>query len=182
MDEMIARHEKACGGFSAVVQQADGSWENPSPCTEWDARGVVEHVIGFHDVLLLRPLDAKPDRPKGDPVARWALTVSAISSALRGAVGGKEMATPAPSDADLSRLLPVLTTDVLVHTWDLARAVGVDPQLDPELCAISYAVVQPNDERLRASDMFGPAVPVSADADPATRLVAFLGRDPGWTA
>jgi len=44
------------------------------------------------------------------------------------------MATPAPSDADLSRLLPVLTTDVLVHHLDLARAVGVDPQLDPELC------------------------------------------------
>jgi hypothetical protein len=38
----------------------------------------LEHVIGFHDVLLLRPLDAKPQRPKGDPVGRWIATVRAL--------------------------------------------------------------------------------------------------------
>lgn len=39
--------------------------------TEWDARGVLEHVIGFHEVLLLlRPLGIRADRPKNDVPGR----------------------------------------------------------------------------------------------------------------
>lgn len=180
MTQVVERHIQACRGFSDIVARSVGRWERPSPCAEWDARGVVEHVIGFHDVLLLVPLDAKPHRPKGDPAARWAVTATAIGTAVR-AVSGD----PAPGSGgapDLGRLLPVLTADVLVHTWDLARAVGVDPGLDLGLCAISYEVVRPNDEQIRHSGMFGPAVPVPDDADAGTKLVAFLGRDPSWTA
>jgi hypothetical protein len=40
--------------------------------------GLVEHVIGFHDVLILRPMGAKPERPKNDPVRRWVLTHDAL--------------------------------------------------------------------------------------------------------
>jgi hypothetical protein len=51
MSDLIADHGTACSGFSAIVAHGEGSWTNPSPCAEWDARGVVEHVIGFHDEL-----------------------------------------------------------------------------------------------------------------------------------
>ena len=181
MDDIIDRHRKACEGFSAIVRLADGCWENPSPCSELNARDVVEHVMGFHDVLLLRPMETKPTHPKGDPVARWTVTVPAIFSAmdLASSVGSEEVSKS--SDLHLDRLLPMLTTDVLVHTWDLARAVGVDPQLDPELCEVSYETVRPNDERLRASGMFDPALAVPAGADVNSRLVTFLGRNPEWT-
>jgi len=43
---------------------------------------VLEHVIGFHDVLLLRPLGLKPDRPRDDPQLRWELTYQALEKAL----------------------------------------------------------------------------------------------------
>lgn len=181
MDETIARHRAACEGFSAIVGQADGSWESRSPCSEWDARGVMEHVIGFHDVLLLRPTGTKPSRPKDDPVGRWAVTVPAIDSAVERISAESGAADADRPPVDLGRLLPMLTTDVLVHTWDLARAVGVDHRLDPELCEISYELARSNEERLRAQGMFGPAVPVTEDADAPTRLIAFLGRDPEWT-
>jgi len=176
VNDLVSRHRRACDGFSAVVQQGDGRWDNPSPCPQWDARGVVEHVIGFHDVLLLRPMGAKPERPKGDPIARWAVTVPAIFSVLE-----RTSTEVLDTDVTIDRLLPALTADVLVHTWDLARAIDVDPRLDPELCVICYDIVRPNDERLRESGMFAPIVPVPDDADPATRLVTFLGRNPGWT-
>ena len=141
---------------------------------------MVEHVIGFHDVLLLRPAGTKPARPKDDPARRWALTVPAILATVDRPAGDDPAAVGEPDAPDLDRLLPVLTIDVLAHTWDLARAVGVDPQLDPELCQIAYQTVQSNDHRLRASGMFGTAVRVGEDADPPTRLIAFLGRDPTW--
>ena len=182
MDEVtVARHRKACDGFSLIVGQAEGHWTNSSPCPEWDARGVVEHVIGFHDVLLLRPLGRKPTRPKDDPVARWEVTVTAIQSAMDLAASpGSDEPAGSPG-SDLDRLLPMLTAEVLVHTWDLARAIGADPRLDPELCEVSCGVVGPNDESLRSSGLFGPAVVVPARADAATRLVALMGRDPQWT-
>ena len=33
---------------------------------------------------------------------------------------------------------------------------------------------------LRSSGHYGPRVPVPDDADPETRLVGFIGRDPHW--
>ncbi len=161
-----------------MVNQVGDRWDSPSPCPEWDARGVVEHVIGFHDVLLLHPTGTKPVRPRHDPGERWAVTVPAILSAID--PPDRLPVTDRASPPDLERLLPMLTLDVLVHSWDLARAVGIEPQLDPDLCLIAYRTARPNDRRLRASGMFGSAVSVAEDADPATLLVAFLGRDPAW--
>lgn len=182
MTEMVERHIHACDGFSDIVVKATGRWKRPTPCTEWDARGVVEHMIGFHDVLLLRPLGTKPQRPKEDPIARWAVTLAALCSTLRNNSDDRAAAQSDTSSPDLGRLLPVLTVEALVHTWDLARAIDVDPDLDLGLCEIAYEVVRPNVKQLRESGMFHPPVPVHDDADAGTRLIAFLGRDPSWTA
>jgi hypothetical protein len=40
--------------------------------------------------------------------------------------------------------------------------------------------MQANEEQLRSSGLFSLAVPVPNDVDPATRLIAFVGRDPAW--
>ena len=179
----VSRHGRACAGFGEVVGRVGERWGRPSPCPGWDARGVLEHVIGFHDVLLLRPLEAKPQRPKDDPVARWDVTAAAIMGVLGrygndvGAVPGG--AAPAGQPTDLVTLLPMLTTDVLVHTWDLARAADVPVILDPDLCERSLDAAR-RAPRLAASGMFAPPVDVAPHADITQKLVAFLGRDPGW--
>jgi len=182
MTGLIECHLDACEGFSRVVAQAEGRWERRSPCPEWDARGVVEHVIGFHDVLLLRPLEAKPRRPKGDPAEGWRVTQAAIGSALNRFADDPRPPVRDEPTGDLGRLLPALSAEVLVHTWDLARAIGVDPALDPRLCRLTLAVVRTNQRQLRDSGMFGAPVPVAEQADATTLLVAFQGRDPSWTA
>jgi uncharacterized protein (TIGR03086 family) len=180
--DVIDRHLRACDGFSFAVGNGTGRWDWPSPCTEWDARGVVEHVIGFHDVLLLRPLGAKPDRPKDDPMARWAVTVPAIASVLLGANDDLKVTVPDGPDMELARLVPMLTTDVLTHTWDLAKAVGAPVLADPDLCVDAYNVARRNIFSLQKSERFAPSVSVPEDADPVTKLVALLGRDPAWRA
>jgi uncharacterized protein (TIGR03086 family) len=182
MHGIVANHRRACEGFSTIVVQGGGSWANPSPCSEWDAEALVEHVIGFHDVLLLGPTRTKPTRPKGDPVARWSMTVSALDSAVETVASGTEAGRSGAVEVRLDRLLPMLTTDVVVHTWDLARAIDVDPQLDHLLCELTLQAARSRDEQLRASGLFGAAVPVPAEADACTRLVAFFGRNPEWVA
>lgn len=185
MDDVVERHRKACSGFDTAIAAATDkdTWDAPSPCTEWDARGVVEHVIGFQDVLLLSQLGVEAQRPKDDPQARWQATEEAIFTALA-QEGTLEQVVDVPGmgQSPVHRLLPTLTTDVLIHTWDLARAVGADVALDPELCRLGYERALPFDEVLRSSGMFGAKVAVAEDADVQTKLVAFFGRDPDWRA
>jgi uncharacterized protein (TIGR03083 family) len=174
MSDVRVDHRRACRSFSDVVAQGAGTWTNPSPCSDWDARAVVEHVIGFHDEFLLRPTGTEPSRPADDPIGRWAVTVSALELAM-------EVAAP---EVHLDQLLPALTGEVLAHTWDLAMAIGVDPQqyLDAELCARSYDVMRANEAQVRASGLFGAAVTVPDDSDAMTRFLALSGRDRGWAA
>jgi uncharacterized protein (TIGR03086 family) len=68
--------------------------------------------------------------------------------------------------------------DVLVHTWDLARATGQDESLEPGEVAAMFEGMEPMDEAIRGTGMFGPRVPVADDADPQTKLIAFTGRQP----
>jgi uncharacterized protein (TIGR03086 family) len=178
MKAPVDHHRRACAGFGEVVGQVGDRWGRPSPCTEWDARGVLEHVIGFHDVLLLRPFSAKPQRPKDDPVVRWQVTEAAIS----GLIGGRRdhvVEVPGDRVIDLVHLLPMLTTDVLVHTWDLARAADLPIDLDPELCQLSMAAAG-GSSAIAASGLYDPPVDVPADANIQARLVACMGRDPRW--
>ena len=166
MSDPIERHRIACDGFTRVANAVPAdAWSRPTPCADWDASALVEHVIGFHEVLLLRPMGVRAHRPRTGPAERWAATQAALFRALT-----------EPVD-----VLGALTTDVLVHTWDLAQAVGVPAELDEQLCADGVAALASNDLP-RESGMFGPAYDVAADADAAIRLVAFCGRDPAWRA
>ncbi|BCO35690.1 hypothetical protein [Mycobacterium heckeshornense] len=78
--------------------------------------------------------------------------------------------------------MPRLTRDVLVHTWDLARAVGADDRLDPNWCALFFGQLPAEPDALRASGMFAAPVAVDDDTDIQSRLLARLGRDPAWVA
>jgi uncharacterized protein (TIGR03086 family) len=68
--------------------------------------------------------------------------------------------------------------DVVVHTWDLARATGLDETLDADVVHDMLVGMEPMDEMLRASGQYGPKVDVAPDADEQTRLIAFTGRQP----
>jgi uncharacterized protein (TIGR03086 family) len=68
--------------------------------------------------------------------------------------------------------------DVVIHTWDLARAAGLDETLDADEVSQMLRGMEPIDDMLRASGHYGPKVAVPADADEQTRLIAFTGRQP----
>lgn len=179
-------HLAVCRRFGEAVRSADGKWDRQSPCGTWDARGVLEHVIGFHDVLLLRPLGLKPDRPGDDPSRRWELTVDRLREALRRdglfarVIDVPAVGAHAPTKLDAATLVPRLTQDVLVHTWDLARAVGADDHLDPEWCAMFFEKLPAHHDALSKSGMFAAPVAVDDNADTQSKLLARLGRDPCW--
>jgi uncharacterized protein (TIGR03086 family) len=180
------RHLRVCTRFTEVVYTVGNNWGCPSPCAQWDARAIVEHVIGFHDVLLLRPLDAKPRRPKDDPALRWAATNEALRvlfsrpGIFEGPVQIPAIGNNEATQLDTGALVVMLSQDVLVHTWDLARAVGVKDNLDPELCDFFLRRLPADPEDLAASGMFGPPMEIADNSNVQARLLARLGRDPDW--
>jgi len=71
-----------------------------------------------------------------------------------------------------------VTNDIFLHTWDLARATGLDETLDPDEVHSMLVAMEPLDEVLRTSGHYGPRVAVPDDADEQTKLMAFIGRTP----
>lgn len=71
-----------------------------------------------------------------------------------------------------------LCNDLLVHTWDLSRAAGLDDTLDPEEVRVAFEQLRPMEAAIRASGVFGDQVEVPADADEQARFIAFMGRRP----
>ncbi len=69
-----------------------------------------------------------------------------------------------------------MTAGTLVHTWDLARAAGIDERLDETAVLRAQQAVEPLGDAIRAGNTFGPAVEPPAGADAQTRLLCYLGR------
>ena len=70
------------------------------------------------------------------------------------------------------------TSDVFMHTWDLARATGQDETLDAAKCAELLDGMVPFEDAMRQSGQYGPRVDVPEDADVQTKMLAFIGRHP----
>lgn len=179
--EPAERHRVVAGGFGARVRGAS-DWHAPAPVEGWRARDVVGHLVGWFPEFLRSAtgieLAAGPPVEE-DPVAAWEVHASAVQELL----DGDSTATPFRHPIVGEMPLPVAidrfyTTDVFLHTWDLARATGQDERLDEQTCADLLAGMTPIEEVLRSSGQYGPAVPVPEDADPQTRLLGFIGRDP----
>jgi uncharacterized protein (TIGR03086 family) len=140
----------------------------------------VPYVIGRSGIELPTP----PER--GDDAAlapSWASFTSALQAALDDPdVAGRTFDAGPPGEMQVGQAIDRLVTgDILVHTWDLATALGEDVQLDPTLVPEMLAGMEPIDEVLRGSGHYGPKVHLAADdIDPQRRLVAFTGRDPDW--
>jgi uncharacterized protein (TIGR03086 family) len=69
-----------------------------------------------------------------------------------------------------------LLADTLIHGWDLARAIGDDDRLDPDLmeaCAAWFTAVE---DAYRSFGAIAARPELPPDADPQARLLAMFGR------
>ena len=175
-------HRAIVGRFTALVRGTDPArWDDPAPCEGWVARDVVRHLVTWLPAFLSG--SAGVDLPVGppvddDPVAAWTTLADAVQSLLDDpATAAAPVANPYIGAKTLTDALAMVwTNDVFLHTWDLARATGQDERLDPDRCARMYEGMLPMDEVLRGSGHYGPRVHVPDDADPQTKLLAFIGR------
>ncbi|HEY2195430.1 MAG TPA: TIGR03086 family metal-binding protein [Actinomycetospora sp.] len=187
VDQPVAdEYREIAGRFTALVEAVpEEDWGRPSPVPEWTAHDVVRHLVGWFPPFLAGGTGVKlPSGPDvdDDPAGAWRTMSDGVQAVLDDrACAEKILTNPYIGEVPLPQAVSrFFTADVFMHTWDLARATGQDGTLDPERCAVMLEGMEPLDELLRSSGQYGPKVEVPADADVQTRMLAFIGRDPGW--
>ena len=183
MSEIAERYRKVAGAFTARARAVPGdAWDNPTPCEGWVARDVVRHLVEWLPAFFFGTWDidhAPVPSVDEDPLAAWAAVDGVIQSALDDPeVAGRERTTRMGDTTFEQTIDRICTADILIHTWDLARATGGDETLDPEEVHRYVEGIEQIDQLLRDSGQYGPRVAVPDDADEQTRLIAFLGRQP----
>ena len=190
--ETFTAFEYAIASTAEVVKGVrPGQAEAPTPCTEWDVRALLSHVIGtlwLAEGLFADQPPRYPMAPGGlppadlagdDPAAAYAeASAAAIAAAATADALTRVHVTPL-GEMPGPGLAGFTTLDILVHGWDLAKATGQPADLDGRLAAhvlgfAAQALATPDSRAGR----IGPAVPAAVDAPVTSRLAAFLGRQP----
>lgn len=150
----------------------------PTPCTEWDVRALLDHLIGG-TWMFATAIGADPgDDPAAPDADRFRGAADALLTGLHepGALDRTAQLPIGPVPG--SALLGIALLDVLVHGWDVAKATGQDTAVADPLAATVLAVAtQAVGPEMRGS-YFADPVPVDEQARPIDRLVGYLGRQP----
>lgn len=191
MNEILQRYRTRADAFQATLAgTSPDRWEDQSPCAEWTARDVVGHVLDMHGVMLrplgrtLRPAPALVDDPRGAFVAARTDIEALLDDP---AVAGTPVDAPGGRVTVAQHVDQVVSADLVIHRWDLARATGQDDTIDPAEIDRMWPELQniPAEMRIPGAFgpgvvVFGPEVPVPPDASRQDRALGLLGRDPRW--
>jgi len=180
----------------AAVRGADPDrFDDPTPCTEYTV-GKLLHHLAFG--LLLAQLGAErrdldssitdyEHAPYlvGVPEVQWA-----VRAAEQGTATARAWADPAAWEGDATfmghpmqaaAIGSMMTTEFVLHGWDLATATGQAFTVPDGLAATTLEGVRAIAPTGRDAGWFGAEVASTADASPLDRALAASGRDPRWT-
>lgn len=160
-------------------------WDGPTPCTDWTVRDLANHVIGEN--RWMPPLmegktiadvgDALDGDLLGDdPAAAWDDAAAGALAATREPGAMERTVHLSFGDFPGRYYVGQVLSDHVIHAWDLARAIGADEALDPELVRFAYDELVPQLDEWRSAGAFGPKGEVDEGADLQTKLLAEAGR------
>ncbi|HYN92438.1 MAG TPA: TIGR03086 family metal-binding protein [Pilimelia sp.] len=182
MSEIADRYRRLAEELTRRVAAVPADrWESPSPCAGWTARDVLRHLVTTHGDMLGYVGLSLGEMPSvdDDPVGAWA----AVRARTQAVLDDPELAGREYDGLfGRTKIEDTLDTfqgmDLLIHSWDIARATGGDERLDPAEVEWASAFVRTLGDGLRGPNICGPEVPVAEGADAQTRLLAYLGRTP----
>jgi uncharacterized protein (TIGR03086 family) len=179
-------HRKANEGMGRVIEQiADDQWEVETPNPGWSVRILVQHVVSgsvwVAPLLAGETIEQVGDRFDGDllgedPKAAWrAASAEAVTACLEpGAMERIVHLSSGPTQA--LNYIHERTADLGMHTWDLARTIGADETIDPEVVEVGRSLLAAVGELWRQYGALGPIIETAPDADEQTIFLAESGR------
>ncbi|HEX3244760.1 MAG TPA: TIGR03086 family metal-binding protein [Chloroflexota bacterium] len=172
---------------AVMLKVTPGDLDKPTQCTEWDVRALANHMTGVNflfgraaggEAITERP--APTDLIGNDPGDAYKRSAAA-SSAGWNAPGALERTLTIPAGQLPGNVaIGINTVDQLLHTCDLARALGHDLTVPDDLAetAMKYLQMLMSPERRGPGKPFGEEIAVPADAPIQQRILAFSGRQP----
>lgn len=140
---LLDRFVLACTGFADRLRAVQPEqWTGSTPCTEWNVRQLVNHMAranlsyvrlldGGTGAEFIRQRDA--DALGTDPVGAFGRSAQACAEAYARSGAMRQMVDHPSGKMTGEQALAIRTTDTVIHTWDLARAIGADERLDEGL-------------------------------------------------
>lgn len=186
--QMIELHGRALRRATEVIAEVEhADLGRPTPCAEWDLRALLAHCIGqnhgFADAVAHSDAPASAYAPRPPEPGAWEASAERVHAAFRVAEPHQtvRLAEFGP-DARFSvaSALGFHLLDTVVHTWDVATAIGLPFRPDADLLAAvaeGARQVPTGAAREREGAAFG-AVLADAGDDPWAATLALLGRAP----
>ncbi len=177
-------HRRACDQVGRIVTQVrDDQWSAPTPCADWDMKTLLNHLVGEN--VWMPPLLAgktvadmgdafEGDLVGDDPKHAWENSVEEATEAI--ATTDADPVHVSFGDIPRDEYITQVASDLVIHSWDLARGAGTDDSLDDALVEATYGYIAPQADAWRAGGAFGDAVEVPEDSDTQTKLLALTGR------
>ena len=187
----LARSMQLARAVAAELTEATAG--RATPCPEWNALDVARHILAVFDRVVAAPTGA-------DLIAMPLLSEATLDDIGEHLDAAAEAAAAAWADDELlgqtisapfgelpgAAVLGVWAGELVAHSWDLAVAIGVEPNWPEPDTEISYQMASsslPDDGRHLEEMPFSPAIELSDDAPAIERLVAWLGREPSdWVS
>jgi uncharacterized protein (TIGR03086 family) len=180
--DWISLQHKAHREFTARVA-AVTDWSAPTPNTDWNVSDLVRHVTAEQQwvphLLEGKSIDEAEAliEPLGDDLAaEWKKYSTAATDAW--ATASRDASVQLSYDTvTVDDYLKEQVSDVTIHSWDLARAVGASEKLDDQLVEATWTIFEPQRDTLAASGLFANPLDIEDNAPLQLRLLALTGRD-----
>src|ERR1700736_2734256 len=172
LDGIVALDALAVRASVALVARAQpADMTRPTPCAEGTLHGLITHMAAQHHGFAAAaagdadPARWRPRRLGGDPVADYRASAETVLAAFA-AGRGLDRQCPLPElaagpDFPARQAVSFHFVDYVVHSWDVAKALGLEVHFSRELldAALQVAQAVPGGEaRLAPGAAFSPAV------------------------
>ena len=187
--ELVELHGRCGRWFAALVAGVGAEqWHDGTPCSEWDVRTLVHHLVYeqrwvpllFEGLTIEQVGDRFEGDLMGDDASTWPGLLASSMEEAHAAVAEpdalKRTVHLSFGDTSGQEYVMQLTGDLAIHAWDLARATGQDDAIDPDAVALLLPWAEAYAELLAASGMFGSPIDVGTGAPDEVRLLGLVGR------
>ncbi len=175
--------------IGAASQLDRDGLNRPTPCPEFTVEELLEHMLFVARRVAWIGSGGHFAETPADPVGgQWGSEFQTRAEAIHGA-----WADPAKlnqtfqvpwGEAPGAALMMTYTAEFAAHSWDLAKAIGVDIEIDDSALVAAAGAVKfiPAEGRDDPAIPFGPVVDAPADATNLEQILTWTGRSLDWTA
>lgn len=170
-----ALYATAAAGFAATVATIGDRWSAPTALPGWDVRALVDHIIEEQQWV--------PTMLRGVPLPEPAGPAETAAAALAEITADGALDRPVElkiGEPTGREYVMQIAADHLVHTWDLAVALGGDDRLDAGAVAAVTDWFADREDGYRAQGAIGPRIGGGGSAQ--DRLLGMFGRSPALAA